>query len=217
MTRLLFIGNSYTSRYDLPRQVAALAAAADPPVAVDTRMIVAGGASLRRHWNGSQARQAIEAAAWDFVVLQEQSTLPVKNRARYAENVRLFDALARERGARTALYLVWRRRAALDAQAKLDEAAYALATELGALVVPVGPVWQAALRERPELALYADDGSHPTPAGSYLAACTFAVALLGVQPRGDAVSERLKLDRAVAGTLEELALRHASATQAAIH
>jgi hypothetical protein len=53
--------------------------------------------------------------------------------------------------------------------------------------------------------LYEDDGSHPTAAGSYLAACVFLVRLFDQRPRGWSVSDRLKIDRTVAGALQEVA------------
>jgi hypothetical protein len=208
--RMLFIGNSYTARNDLPRILAELAAHAAQPRRLTTKMIVAGGASLRRHWNAGLAQRAIEEQAWDYVVLQEQSTLPVKNAKRYHENVRLFAPLIETHGARIALYLNWARRNAPDAQGVLTQAVSAIAAEIGALVVPVGPVWQAALREHAELALYADDGSHPTAAGSYVAACTFLVRLFAQRPGSFAVSDHLKVDRATAEKL------HAAAWKVAV-
>src|SRR4051812_47887436 len=87
---VLFIGNSFTARNDLPGLIAGLAAAAG--TRMDHRLISAGGASLRMHWNKGEAVKAIGGGGYDYVVLQEQSTLPVKNAARMHENVRLFDA-----------------------------------------------------------------------------------------------------------------------------
>ena len=203
--RLLFVGNSYTARNDVPRLLASLAAAAAPPVDVQTRMIVAGGASLRRHWNAGVARQAIADGRWDWVVLQEQSTLPLKNRSRYHDNVRLFDAVVREHGSRTALYLTWSRQAAPQTQAALTEAVESIATECGATVVPVGPAWHEAMRRAPAVTLHADDGSHPTAAGSYLAACVFLVRLVGRAPQGTIVAARLGLGEAEAGALHDIA------------
>ena len=203
--RLLFIGNSYTSRNDLPRMLADLAATGARPRTLTTRSIVAGGASLKRHWNGGRVQQALQASAWDHVVLQEQSTLPVKNRARYHDNVRLFVDAVRERGARMALYVVWARANAPQSQRDLDDAAAAIAAECDADVVPVGAAWAVVLRERPDVTLFEPDGSHPTAAGSYVAACTFAERLLDVRVRGHEVSDALKLDRGVAAYLQSLA------------
>jgi hypothetical protein len=204
-TRILFIGNSYTSRNQLPRVLADLAAAAEHPMRVEVDAIVAGGASLRRHWNAGMAQKALAAAAWDYVVLQEQSTLPLKNPIRYHENVRLFAAEIARHGARAVVYLTWSRRQAPQTQDEITRAAEVVAVEVGARVVPVGPVWHMAMREDPDLTLYADDGSHPTAAGSYLAACVFLVSVFGQRPVGWSVSDGLKIDRTVAARLQAFA------------
>ena len=89
--RILFIGNSFTNRNDLPGMVAQLAGSASPAHDVRTERIIFNGMSLRAHWNRGDARKAIGQAVWDYVVLQEQSTLPLKNPARMHESVTLLD------------------------------------------------------------------------------------------------------------------------------
>lgn len=210
---LLFIGNSYTSRNDVPRLVADLAMAADPSRRIDTRMIVAGGASLRRHWNAPHAREAIAARSWDWVVLQEMSTLPIKNAARYHENVREFNDAIAASGAKTALYLTWARRDRPQTQDALDEAVYAIAGECSARVVPVGPAWREAMRRDASLALHADDGSHPTVGGSYLAACVFVASLFGELGSDASIAARLGLGSATARLMHEVAVRASAPTR----
>jgi hypothetical protein len=209
LSRILFIGNSYTSRNQLPRLLADLAAAAEHPRRVEFDLIFAGGASLKRHWNAGIAQQKLANLSWNYVVLQEQSTLPLKNPVRYHENVRLFAPEIARRGARTALYLTWSRQQAPDTQDSITRAVEEIAAAVDALVVPVGPAWQAVLARHRELPLYTDDGSHPTAAGSYLAACVFLVSLFGEAPRGFSVSDPLRLDRAVVATLHAVASEYA--------
>jgi len=48
----------------------------------------------------------------------------------------------------------------------------------------VGPAWMLVREKRPELELYISDGSHPSAAGSYLAACTFYATLFRASPVG---------------------------------
>jgi hypothetical protein len=172
---VLFIGNSFTARNDLPGLIAAVAVAAGKRL--DHRLISAGGASLRRHWNAGEAARAIAGGGFDYVVLQEQSTLPIKNRNRMHENVRLFDQAIRSAGARTALYVTWARRHAPQTQAAITEAYESIGREIGATIIPAGIAWEAFLREHDEPVLHDADGSHPTLAGSYLAACVAYRAL----------------------------------------
>lgn len=204
-SRILFIGNSYTSRNQLPRLLADLAAAAAHPRRIEFELIFAGGASLKRHWNGGIARDRLASLSWNYVVLQEQSTLPVKNPVRYHENVRLFAPAIARCGARPVLYLTWSRQQAPGTQQRITAAVEEIAAEIDASVVPVGPAWHVVMARHSEIPLYTDDGSHPTAAGSYLAACVFLVSLFGEAPRDYSVSDPLRLDRAVAATLHAIA------------
>jgi hypothetical protein len=179
---ILFIGNSFTQRNDVPGLLEQLAA--ERGVRLEHDLISAGGASLRRHWNDGRAAEAIANGKYDYVVLQEQSTLPVKNAARMAENVRLFDPVVRQAGAKMVLYLTWARRHQPEAQRVIAEAYQSIGKELGAIVVPVGLVWEKFLAAHDEPVLHDRDQSHPTLAGSYLAACVFLVTLLKQDPAG---------------------------------
>lgn len=148
------------------------------------RLIQSGGASLRMHWNKGEAQKAIEQTRYDYVVLQEQSTLPVKNTLRFHENVRLFDEVIKASGAMTALYQTWARQNAPETQAAITNAYTTIGEEIGATVIPVGIAWQSFLNQHKQPVLHDKDQSHPTLAGSYLAACVFFAVLFGESPIG---------------------------------
>jgi hypothetical protein len=191
--KVLFIGNSFTARNDLPGLLARLAAARGKRL--EHRLISAGGASLRTHWNAGEALKAIQGGHYVRVVLQEQSTLPVKNAKRMHENVRLFDEAIKAAGARTVLYMTWARQNAPESQQAITDAYTGIGRELGATVVPVGLAWQRLLGEHDQPALHDKDQSHPTLAGSYLAACVFLAVLFEESPVGipgevDGLSEK---------------------------
>jgi hypothetical protein len=183
--KILFIGNSFTARNDLPGLIAQLAAAHGKTF--EHRLISAGGASLRRHWNTGEAQKAIESGQFDHVVLQEQSTLPVKNAKRMHESVRLFDQVIKAAGARKVLYTTWARLNAPESQQVITDAYTSIGRELGAMVVPVGVAWQSFLSQHDKPALHDRDQSHPTLAGSYLAACVFFAVLFKESPVGSGV------------------------------
>ncbi len=180
--KVLFIGNSFTARNDLPGLIAKLGAARGKNL--EHRLISAGGASLRTHWNAGEALKTIQGGEYENVVLQEQSTLPVKNAKRMHENVRLFDAAIKAAGARTALYMTWARQNAPESQEVITDAYASIGRELGATVVPVGLAWQRFLGKYDHPVLHDRDQSHPTLAGSYLAACVFLAVLFGENPVG---------------------------------
>jgi hypothetical protein len=162
--------------------IAGLAAASGRTL--EHRLIAAGGASLRRHWNAGHVQQALATEPFDVIVLQEQSTLPVKNASRMHENIRLFDAAIRSTGARTVLYMTWARRNEPRNQQVIADAYTSIGRELGADVAPAGLAWERFLAEHDTPVLHDKDLSHPTVAGSYLAACVLYSTLFGVRPAG---------------------------------
>lgn len=175
-TRVLFIGNSFTARNDLPGLLAQLVHAGGKDE-LECELISGGGASLRMHLNKGEAHERLQASRWDYVVLQEQSTLPVKNPKRTGENIREFDAAIKAAKAQTVLYMTWARQNAPETQAALSETYTQVGREIGATVVPVGLAWQHCLAAHPDIVLHDKDQSHPNFAGSYLVACTFYATL----------------------------------------
>jgi hypothetical protein len=174
---LLFVGNSFTARNDVPGLVARIAESRGRRL---THALVSqGGASLRTHWNKGDAARLLAESRFDYLVLQEQSTLPAKNPTRFHENVRLFHAAAVEAGVQTALYMTWARQHEPQNQHAISDAYSAIAAEVGATLVPVGLAWERFLASHDAPVLHDRDGSHPSLAGSFLAACVFYRTLFG--------------------------------------
>jgi hypothetical protein len=98
------------------------------------------------------------------------------------ENVRLFDEATKAAGARTVLYMTWAREHQPESQQVITDAYASIGRELGATVVPVGLAWQKHLEKHDRPVLHDKDQSHPTLAGSYLAACVFLAVLFGESP-----------------------------------
>ena len=204
--KVLFIGNSFTARNDLPGLIARLAEAGGHHL--QHQLISVGGASLRTHWNKGHAQNRIREGDFDYDVLQEQSTLPVKNATRMHENVRLFDQVIRAARAKTALYMTWARQHAPETQRAITEAYESIGSEIGATVIPVGLAWQKFLAGYKSPVLHDKDKSHPTLAGSYLAACAFYAVMFAGSP--------IDIDVSVDGLLDEDARPLRQAAQATV-
>ncbi|HUE84923.1 MAG TPA: SGNH/GDSL hydrolase family protein [Vicinamibacterales bacterium] len=167
--RVLFIGNSLTASNDLPNMFASLAhiGGHERPV---TRTIAIGGFSLEDHWNQGDAQKAIAQAPWDFVVLQQGPSALVESRRLLVEYTRRFAEIARAAGATPALYMVWPSANRRSDFPGVSTSYGAAARAVKGRLLPAGDVWRTVLREHQDIALYSDDGLHPTLAGSYLAA-----------------------------------------------
>jgi hypothetical protein len=80
--------------------------------------------------------------------------------------------------------MTWARQHAPESQQAITDAYTSIGKEIGAIVVPVGLAWQKFLAKHDRPLLYDRDQSHPSLAGSYLAACVFLVVLLKINPVG---------------------------------
>jgi hypothetical protein len=211
--RVLFIGNSYTSVNDLPGTFARLARSGG--LHVETSMIAPGGAFLADHAANPDVAAAASGHRWTAVVLQEQSELPAAPGALETRILPAAEALVRSAGtggARPFLLETWAHRDGwpdghLDRaamQAAIDTTYRDLAARVGAMVVPVGEAWARLIRRAPAIDPWQADGSHPSTAGTYLAACVLYVTLTGRSPVG--LAEPGGLAAADAATLQRIAI-----------
>lgn len=193
---VLLLGNSYIYFNTLPDLIEGIAAGLDGPV-VRADAHTRGGQTLRGHLDDGRVPALLagseEGADWEWVVLQEQSTLgapydsetgALGSAATFHESARELVAMVREEGAEPAFYMTWAKEA-FPSQSDVLASAYAdIAQELSAGLAPVGRAFATVRRLRPDLGLYVSDGSHPNAAGSYLAACVIYASLTGESPIG---------------------------------
>jgi len=116
--------------------------------------------------------------------------------------VRELADVIRRRGAEPLLFVTWahrtgdRRNVAGDTysamQARVDAGYLEAARAAQSAIAPVGAAWREALERRPHLSLWAADGTHPSPAGSYLAACVFYSVLTRKSPVGNSFTAGLQ-------------------------
>lgn len=182
--KVLFVGNSLTFFNKMPEMVKYLAAHAPEPLDLEVDSQVVGGATMERHWKSGEALKKIRQGGWTHVVLQGQSAEAVTDREGFFKHVRLFDAEIRKTGAKTLLYMTWALQKAPQGQQKITDAYYEIGREIGARVIPVGVARENLLKARPDAPIYQRDGKHPSPQGTYLAACLFYSMLSGHSPKG---------------------------------
>ena len=197
-TRVLFIGNSYTSVNDLPNLVSQIYTAAGETL--DYSMSAPGGCTFQQHCSASLPY--IQQGGWDYVVLQEQSQLPsfpinqfMQESYPYAQEL---CSLIRQYNpdAKIVFYMTWGRKNGdlqngqyyppLNTYEGMDSLLYArymmMAEDNEACVSPVGAVWHQIRDQYPDVELYQSDGSHPSYLGSYVAACSFYTTFTGRNP-----------------------------------
>lgn len=190
-TAVLFIGNSYTGTNNLPQVFANFSNAAGDSVIVESN--TPGGFTLDGHSTNAQTLAYIGQGGWDYVALQEQSQIPSFPLAQ-VQNICFPFATALDQEinaqnacAETVFYMTWGRENG-DASncstwppvctyegmdSLLHERYMQMAEDNDAIVSPVGAVWKFIRSTFPSIDLYTNDGSHPSQAGTYAAACSF--------------------------------------------
>lgn len=182
--RVLFIGNSYTYADDIPWITRQLAASANDGCSVETDMVAFPGATLRMHWEKGDVIAKLRDSKWDFVVMQEQSMVPLTNPAEMRRYARLFAHEIHLNSATPVLFVTWPRKHRPELQTRITEIYTATAKDIKALLAPVGPTWEMVLAKDSNLELFHQDGSHPSPLGSYIGACVFYSVFCKKSPDG---------------------------------
>ena len=201
---ILFIGNSYTFVNDLPKQTRVLLNEQTPPTPTTVSSVTVAGALLSVHVESTVVADALAAEGLGVVVLQAQSLEPIAWPEPFQESAALLAAKVHEAGGELWYYATWARKAgdpvyfeawsggSPEAMAAGLEAAYVQAAQAtGGSVAPVGRAFILATEKAPGIELYAADGSHPSVAGTYLAACVFAASLRAEPITAEAVPKGL--------------------------
>lgn len=218
--KVLFLGNSYTYSGNIPLMVAGLASAAGDTLSWDGWF--PGGYTLGwqpiAHVSDPISLGLIAQGGWDFVVLQEQSQIPVISRLRdscmYPASISLKNAItATGPCSRILFYLTWGRRFGGmqcftpaycspafngfgDMQDSLTLAYKTIADSLSSPIAPVGEAWRYVIGQY-GMVLHEPDLSHPNLNGSYLAACVFYASIFGKPTAGNLFLPGLSPDTAL--------------------
>ncbi len=199
--RVLFVGNSITYTNNLPAMTEQVAASLKAKPRLRAGFAGRGGATLRDLWNDGNVRSAIARGKYAYVVLQPQSTEVIRTPDETAAYARLFHEEIRRSGAKTMIFETWAPREFDVPQEKYTREYEAIARDLHAPLAPVGDAWEHL--QRNGVALF-QDGVHPNPAGTYLAACVFYSVLYAHSPAG---AEHKPVDAAVADLIQREAWR----------
>ncbi len=193
--KFLFIGNSATYFNGTPLKFKGLCRAAGVDVSVS--YCTFGSANLLQfadgtHDYGKALRSALAQKKYDYVVLQDAggATADATDEALSA-----LIPLVEENGARPLLYMRYSDKT--DDSARIADTTRhvrtytSMAEKYGVPAAPAAVAFREAIQAGYGKALYADDLSHHSKAGSYLIACTWLYAYLGISPVGNAYTAEL--------------------------
>lgn len=180
--KVLFIGNSYTYVNDLPSVFVRVCAEHGTEASAD--LVAAGGYTLAHYVSDAneQAKRLRVLTAenkYDFIVLQEQSVRPASNPETFFKSLEELLKLLEPNGAKPVLYETWGRADGSETltsngwtheamQERLFSAYSKAAKKYGCILVPAGEAFSKAYRSG--TAVFQEDGSHPSPEGTRVAA-----------------------------------------------
>jgi len=189
--KILFIGNSFTFYWNLPSLVESMAKERD--IKLDIYQSTAGGATLKDHWESKKALSTkffIDNNDFNTIILQDHSTSPLLKTDESKEYFNRFIKLINKKQSEVILYGTWIYPAnPLIGKSfiGIDPIQYVLkpiADQTNSRVAPVGTAFRLFQKEYPDLSLFTSDNKHPSPVGTYLAACVFFKMLTGESPLG---------------------------------
>nr|WP_321226018.1 PKD domain-containing protein [uncultured Psychroserpens sp.] len=198
--KVLFIGNSYTAVNNLPLLINNMAMNIGDLLIYDSN--TPGGYRLMNHASNTTTLNKINSNNWDYVVLQAQSQETSWSQSQMEIELYPFaESLSntiRENYecSQPMFYMTWGRENG-DASncgsapwvctyEGMDDAITATYTSMAdsnkTEVAPAGAVWRYIRTNYPSIDLYSNDGSHPSSAGSYAAACAFYTMIYKKDP-----------------------------------
>ncbi len=201
--RYLFVGNSTTYFNGTPIKFKAVTAAAGKEVVVE--YCTFGSAYLSEfadpnHERGKAFREKLKNNKYDYIVFQDAAS------ADYYMSKAAMDVLMPLVEANGAQGLLYMRYSTGDAGTERHYGNYPrLAEDFGLPCANVTGAFNICREEYPDINLMADDGGHHSCEGSYLIACTWMYAFMGVDPRGNAYTANLPAETVAA--LQECAVK----------
>jgi len=198
---VLFIGNSYIYTNDLPAVIQSMAASTKDNMTYSSN--APGGCTFQTHCI-NQSMTKIKQGGWDVVILQEQSKYPSFPIAQVQAEVfpyakKLVDSVyAYNNCPEPMFFMTWGHKngdadqnnvrvypvlGTYEGQDSLLRARYIqMGQDNHASVCPAGKVWHYIRDNYPKIELYSNDGSHPSMAGTYAAACAFYTMIFEKDP-----------------------------------
>lgn len=180
--KVLFLGNSFTSWWEVDKQVAQMAASAIPAVSYYVQAIAPGGYSIDQHLADGKIQDELQSGQWDTLVVQTSSVTAFSaHRVDQAlQDFRILSVIARQNNVDIIWYAHWRPNgyniSDQDAHKRISAFYHQAARTGGGKVAEVGFAFDAAQRSGIQ-GLLSDDMHHASRKGAYVAALEILATL----------------------------------------
>ena len=176
--RVLWIGNSHTFFHDMP-ELTALLYKAGTGEHMETTMLTHPGVDWEWHIEQYyELRFNLKYGHYDYCILQ-QVAHPFPGEETTMEFGKQLIDMCNAAGVKPIVTTTWAKKIEPENQQIMTDTYKKLAVKTGAMLSPLGEIWQAVQREYPEIELYHKDGAHASVYGAYLNACCNYMVLSG--------------------------------------
>ena len=186
---ILFIGNSFTFYWNLPLVVEAMAN--ERNYNYDITQSTASGSSLKDHWfenDELKSKTLITTGRYDRVVLQDYSLNPLQNLVESRRYFTDFIEWVKANNGSPYIYATWMYKGISNNNYNvvdpIQDALQPVADKTGAVMVPIDQAFRTLQKRHPNIPIFMSDNKHPSPVGTYLAACVYFRIFTGESPLG---------------------------------
>jgi len=186
---ILFIGNSFTFYWNLPLVVEAMAN--ERNYNFDITQSTASGSSLKDHWfenDELKSKTLIATGRYDRVVLQDHSLNPLQNLVESRRYFIDFIEWVKANNGAPYIYATWMYKGISNNNYNvvdpIQDALQPVADKTGAVMVPIDQAFRTLQKRHPNIPIFMSDNKHPSPVGTYLAACVYFRIFTGESPLG---------------------------------
>ena len=185
--KVVFVGNSLTAyNGGIGLLFPEFVAGTDLGIAVTSTQLTMGGFTLENHWTdlNLDTQAYLATADYDHVVLQGSPSNMVNNPASFTEYAPRHMDLITGRGAVAGLFIPPSYEDYPQHAEGLVQLCEDAAASRSALLIPINQAYYYVLEDNSTVPLFAEDGSHPSPYGTYLYMCVIYSALFQTSPVG---------------------------------
>ena len=186
---VLFIGNSFTMNYQMPKKLERIAKREGE--SLYTGQVTTGGKDWAYHAKNPRTYQTIKSEPWDYVILQGMSYEPLQTEHILTEKTiksgeMIIDSIRYHwPNAKIMLFMTWGYKEGIyveyehkfidyaEMQERLQKQYNRFGNTYKVAVAPIGKVWEETRKKYADFELYSDDNYHQNELGSFLIASTF--------------------------------------------
>ena len=187
--KILFIGNSFTFYWNLPLVIESMGK--ERGYDFDIFQSTIGGSSLKSHWlqeNDLKSKELVTFGNFSKVVLQDYSSNPLSNTEESLLYFNKFIDLVLEKNGHPFIFATWFYKGisehSFESIDPIQNVLNKLTHDKRASLVPVDTAFRIFQKRYPNVPLFTDDLKHPSPVGTYLAACLYFKIFTGQSPLG---------------------------------